>query len=91
MKPYKRHSAATKAAAGMPIVRVGFGSEAVYLVPGHRDLVKLKLTEVSLVAPTGLLAGHITLGHLDRLGNANHAAPGLHWTIETTCFAKEDI
>lgn len=89
MKAFKRLSAAKKAAGGMPIVRIGFGRNAVHLVAPHRDLLMLKLTEVSLIAPNGIVAGHVILGHLDRLGNANHATPGSGWKLDATCFTKE--
>lgn len=68
LKTYKRYGAAIKAAQGQPIVRVG----NLYIVGVD------SITEVALICPKGGVAGNVTLRHLDRLGNANHAvrAPG---------------
>jgi hypothetical protein len=67
MKTFKRFSAAKKAAKGEPILKVG----DTFLVgvkqqDGH-------YTEITLIAPEGCITGSITVQHLDRLGNGNHA------------------
>ena len=74
MKTFKSYRNAHTAAEGGPILRVGFGKAALFIV-GFGDPAAAKLTEVGLIIPGQGIAGHVTLGHLDRLGNANHADP----------------
>lgn len=88
MKTFRRYSAAKKAANGLPIIRFGSGKNEIYLVSEGIDLVGLKISEISLIAPDGYITGHITLSHLDRLGNGNHAFEKTGWTIDKTCFPK---
>lgn len=64
MKAFKRYSTALKHANGNPTVRVG----ELYIVGGFT-----RLTEVSVLDGDGKYGGYIILGHLDRLGNGNHA------------------
>jgi hypothetical protein len=64
MKAYKRFSAAKTAAQGTPILRV---SNELFIVGIN------SADSVSLISPTGQITGHVTLGHLDRLSNANWA------------------
>jgi hypothetical protein len=66
LRTFKTFAAAKKAAAGRPIIRVGM----LYLV-GNIGPV----TEIALLAPDGLIVGHVTARHLLRLGNANWAEP----------------
>jgi len=68
-KVFKRASAARQAAGNAPYLRVGMGSKTLYVV----GLDNLGLDEVAIVAPGGTITGHVTMRHLDRLGNANHA------------------
>ena len=63
----KRYSAAVKLAQGAPIVRLGMGKDALYIVGMHA------LDEVSVIDSEGTIAGNVTLRHLQRLGNANWA------------------
>jgi len=67
MKAFKRFSAAKQAANGQPIIRIG----DTYLVGVTID--GGYMTEISLIAPDGHISGNVTVRHLDRLGNANHA------------------
>jgi hypothetical protein len=74
IKNYKRYSAARKAANGRPVVKIG-SIKAIYcVIDGTEDATKL--IEVTLISGKGMITGHVTLEHLDRLGNANHAQPG---------------
>jgi hypothetical protein len=73
VKMFKRLSAAMKAAQGRPFVKIA----GTYIVI-DTDLVGIKITDVSLLVPsqrgdTAGYAGQITMGHLNRLGNANYA------------------
>jgi hypothetical protein len=72
MKIYKRYTAARKSAGELPIIKIAWGRDALFLVC-EGDLVDVRLTEVSLITPDGGYAGNITMMHLDRLGNGNWA------------------
>lgn len=72
LKTFKRLSAAQKVAGGRPIIAIRSGANVVYLVSDD-GLPCIKQTEVELIAPSGAITGHITMGHLDRLGNGNWA------------------
>lgn len=70
---FKRHSAAVKAANGGPYLSVGSFRNRVYIVGIDAS------DEVQLISPPNekgqaVIAGQISLGHLDRLGNGNQAA-----------------
>lgn len=64
MKTFKTYGRAVKASNGQPIIRIGWH---LYVV-GIRSL-----DEVSLIASDNRITGHVTMAHLDRLGNANWA------------------
>ncbi len=64
MKAFKRLSTAQRHSDGRPVIRVG----NLYIAGQIHSL-----TEIALLSADGYYAGHITAGHLDRLGNANHA------------------
>lgn len=81
-KTFKSFSAARKFANGKPIVHVG----NIYLAPEGDDPVSLRLTEVSIIAANGNYCGLVTLSHLNRLGNANHAAGGKGWDNYPNAF-----
>ena len=67
LKVFKRYSAARKAAASEPIIKVGdLFIVGVTEANGY-------LTEISLISGSGTITGSVTARHLDRLGNANHA------------------
>lgn len=85
MKVFKTLRAASAYAAGKPIIRVG----NLYLA-GAID----ELTEIALIAPiraldfhSGGIAATVTAGHLNRLGNANHATAGriMHYDAFPNC------
>jgi hypothetical protein len=78
MKTFKTPRAAREAASGKPYLRIGFGKATIYVV----GLDDLGLDEVALIAAGGMITGHITTRHLDRLGNGNHAI--------STCTAPKD-
>jgi hypothetical protein len=63
MKVFKSWTAAKKAAGDQPIIRIG-----KLLVVGATST-----TEVAVINQAGPITGHITVGHLDRLGNGNWA------------------
>lgn len=73
-KVFGSYSRARKFAGDYPIIQIG----RQYLVASC-DLIDLKLTEVSLLDPTGGIVGHITFEHLNRLGNGNYAMPDPKW------------
>lgn len=94
MRVYKRLSAAVAAAKGKPFVYVGGPKgKRVYIV-GPDELHEVVLLTPS---PSGGMAyaGHICFGHLNRLGNGNHATerPGYVGDIdaypESTSFSKK--
>lgn len=78
MQIFKRLSAALKAAGDGPYLRVQIGGSKVYIVGDGGGLDSLDSIElVSGANPKSgsrVIAGHIGLGHLDRLGNGNSAA-----------------
>jgi len=82
LKSHKRHSAATKHAGGLPILQISTRSGTLY-VTGFGDDVDTQLTRLTVLTGDGRKhAGTITLGHLNRLGNANHATPAQGWTMD---------
>lgn len=88
MKVIKRYRTAAGAGRGLPILRIGMGQSALHII-GFRDLIDAKLSEISVLTSDGATAGNITIGHLDRLGNANHAAPNPRWTLAATSFPNQ--
>jgi hypothetical protein len=68
-KSFKTLRNAREYAGQGPIVQVG----NLYLAAPAGDLLGAGLTEVSLIGPRGHVTGSVTLRHLERLGNANHA------------------
>ena len=78
MKSYKRYGDAVRAAHGRPIIRIG----KLHLVG---DITEL--TSINLIAGSGTITGNITVGHLDRLGNANWAEA--KQPIPYTSFPKD--
>lgn len=78
---FKKLSTARRSvgAQDAPVVRVG----DLYIAGVD------SLTSVALISPDGPITGEITLRHLDRLGNGNHAieapqAPTRRYTFERT-------
>lgn len=72
-KVYTSYRAAYKAAGGRPILQVSYRA---YVVGNFSDL---GLDEIVIHHPRADggsdRVGEVTLRHLDRLGNANHATP----------------
>lgn len=65
-KAFKKLSSARLHAEGKPVARVG----DLYIVGVSGT------DEAAVIATDGGISGHVTLLHLDRLGNANYAIPG---------------
>ena len=72
LKAFKNPARAHAEANGRPLLRIGEGRDAVHIVLDG-DFATLSAKEIAIIAPDGLVTGHVTLGHLDRLGNANVA------------------
>lgn len=69
MKLYKNYTAAFKASKNGLVLKVGD-----YFLAGEFQ----QMTQIELI-DNGAYVGQVTLQHLNRLGNANHAAPSLSW------------
>lgn len=63
---YRKYSTAQKNADGQPVARIG----DLYIAGVS------SVDEVSVIATDGAITAHVTLAHLDRLGNANYAIIG---------------
>lgn len=92
-KAFKSSSAAYKAAAGKPMIKVG----NLTLVMVEGDMSDFQFAEISLSAPTGIsgltgyqIVGEVIVGHLNRLGNANHATAHPAWA-RPDIFARENV
>jgi hypothetical protein len=89
MKTFKRYESALKAAEGKPIIRIMGGKDQELFLVIESDLTGIKLTEVSIISGNGYITGNVIMGHLDRLGNANHATPADGLKSGFTAFPKE--
>lgn len=70
LQMFKKYSSAKKAAEGTPVVRISDvrdWREAVYIAGAS------EVDEISVISADGGITGHITMRHLDRLGNGNYA------------------
>lgn len=67
-KVYRTYARALRASGDKPFISVG----NLYLVSMSGDLLDIKLTSIEIQSNSGN-AGNVTLGHLNRLGNANWA------------------
>lgn len=76
MQTFKKLSSARKAAGTNAIIQIARGGDSLYIVLDGQDEISQRLTEVSVINASGVITGHVTLGHLDRLGNANWAKSG---------------
>ncbi len=78
MRVFKRLSLAVQAAGDGPYVRVQIGGEKIYIVPDVGEKLETMdgIELLAAKAPNGNreVAGNVSFGHLDRLGNANGAA-----------------
>lgn len=83
MKVFRRYSAALKAADGSPVLSIRNKGETLHIV-GFGDDLSAALTEVSLHRSG--IAGNVTLMHLNRLGNANHAHANPRWLLSCNAF-----
>lgn len=84
MRSFKSARKAHEHAKGLPVVRIGNGRNALFIT-GFRDLMDAQLTEVGLIVPGGgELTGWVSLGHLERLGNAN-------WAIRNDTNDRRDL
>lgn len=84
IQSFKKFSSARKAVAGTqaPIVRIGTAKGQLHLT----GLDLSGLDTIELLGPDGVITATLTLRHLDRLGNANHAAADPKWQIPSTAF-----
>lgn len=84
MKAYKRYSSAKKAANGGVVLSI-HGRDGSLHIAGLSGL-----DEVMLSTPDSTsYAGEITLLHLNRLGNANHAAAASpEWSNRPDAFPE---
>ena len=69
IKAYKRYGIAKENSNGQPILRVGTGAGTLYITGLD------SIDEICILANDGKgsITGNITMKHLDRLGNGNHA------------------
>lgn len=82
LKTYRKISTAIKAANGQPIIKVsGAKGKAIYIV-GCREFDEIAVlgTDTSKPSKPVVYAGHVSVGHLNRLGNANWAKADPKWT-----------
>jgi hypothetical protein len=87
-KSFKKFSTAKAHSNGLPIVKI----DDLYIVI-ESDLMGASLTSVELIdQATGSYNATVTLFHLSRLGNANHASPraGSHYGSGKNLFADRD-
>lgn len=94
MKIYKSVKAASRAAGDRAYLTVNVGGETRYIVPEDGQELSAHSDGVQLVGPKNVRGGreicaNVTLGHFDRLGNANHAATGRDEWKRATAFAIE--
>lgn len=94
MKVYTNVKAASNAAGNRAYLSINVGGQTRYIVP--EDGEELSTGDgVQLVGPKNVrggreICGGVNLGHLDRLGNANHApTPREEWK-RATAFAIEE-
>jgi hypothetical protein len=90
-KAFKSSRAAYKAAAGKPMIRIG----NITLVMVEGDMSDFQFAEISIAARTGdttsyQIVGEVICGHLNRLGNANHATAHPAWA-RPDIFARENV
>src|SRR5688500_1154145 len=78
MRAYKSYSKAKKAAGDKPILRIGGGVTNEIYVVGELH----PWTGVEIIYKDRL-TGYVTLSHLERLGNANHAKPNPKWLFSS--------
>lgn len=69
MKLYKNYTAAFKASKNGLVLKIG----NFYIVGDLQQITQIELID------KGSYVGQVTLAHLNRLGNANHAAPHISW------------
>lgn len=94
MKVFKRASAAYAAAGNDPVLTIENGSETLYVVGIER------LTTINLIGrpeargysrhASRLKEAHVTVGHLSRLGNANHAGSA-RFNYEANSFDNKGL
>lgn len=79
MKAYKSFRTARRKSNGKPFIGIdGFGDKdrkPLFIVLDDESLAALAHCSITLYTSLGMNKGSITLKHLNRLGNANHAEP----------------
>ncbi len=84
IKTFKSATKAYEAANGKPLIRVGSGESATYLLIDDTN-GGIRLTDIAVIdTKSGQIVGNVGVGHLARLGNANHATPGKGWENRCT-------
>ncbi len=78
-KAFKKLSTAREFAKGGPVVRFG----DLYLATDATDQVLVALTSINIIVPNGNVSATVTLRHLERLGNANHAEANPKWSFNS--------
>jgi hypothetical protein len=80
VKTFKKPGAALRAAGDRPYLRIALaGGEDLYVVGDFESFSSIELISGpiapvgSQTSPTRIVAGQVTIRHLERLGNANHA------------------
>lgn len=74
MKVHKRLRTAVKYGKGLPIIELSCNGERLYISGFGIDEIDSMLTQIHLITSDGRkYASRVTLSHLNRLGNANHA------------------
>lgn len=103
MQIFKRASAALKAANGEPYLTVRENGETVYIV-GITRMTEIRVSGVAKKQPAHRVetpisgSAEILAGHLDRLGNGNHAGAARinrynvfdQWGLGQTFLRPED-
>jgi len=96
MKTFKTMQAALRfAGTDRPILQIHNGGQKLFIALDG-DTTTLQLTEVSLLAPHTTrksygYAGFVTLSHLNRLGNANHAVAAQGYVNGYDAFPAEEV
>lgn len=72
LKITKRFPQTPAGSAPQAVIRISVGRETIYITGFNSDH-RTAMAEVALIAADGGITGHVSMRHLDRLGNANHA------------------
>src|SRR5262245_35893275 len=91
MKAFRTYAAAKVHAKGLPILAIGSHGKHLYVAFDHcQDMLDVSEEEVTLIRPDGQFCGHLSMRHLDRLGDANTARAGTGPAGEQ-CLSRHDL